>query len=134
MKSVFFKQVSRVLIVSTLGMCLPMSPVQAAMVSTGEAVSSAQARTAEQQREHVRAMLARQDVQAGLLKQGVDPAAVKSRVDALTDEEVSQVSGKLDQAPAGGDIIGALVTIFIVLLITDILGFTKVFSFTRPVR
>jgi hypothetical protein len=134
MKSVFFKQVSRVLIVSTLGMCLPMAPAQAAMVGTGEAVSSAQARTAEQQREHVRAMLARQDVQAGLLKQGVDPVAVKSRVDALTDNEVSQLSGKLDQAPAGGDIIGALVTIFIVLLITDILGFTKVFSFTRPVR
>lgn len=132
MKSVFFRQVSRILIVSTLGMCLPMLPAQARMVGTGEA--AAPARSTEQQREHIRAMLARQDVQAGLLKQGVDPAAVKSRVDALTDDEVSQVSGKLDQAPAGGDIIGALVTIFIVLLVTDILGFTKVFSFTRPVR
>lgn len=132
MKSVFFRQVSRILIVSTLGMCLPMSPAQAKMVSTGEA--TAPARTTEQQREHIRAMLARQDVQAGLLKQGVDPVAVKSRVDALTDDEVSQVSGKLDKVPAGGDIIGALVTIFIVLLVTDILGFTKVFSFTRPVR
>ena len=134
MKSVFFRQVSRILIVSTLGMCLPMSPAQAKMVSTGEVASPTQARTTEQQREHIRAMLARQDVQASLLKQGVDPAAVISRVDALTDDEVSQVSGKLDQVPAGGDIIGALVTIFIVLLVTDILGFTKVFSFTRPVR
>ena len=134
MKSVFFRQVSRILIVSTLGMCLPMSPAQAKMVSTGEVASPTQARTIEQQREHIRAMLARQDVQAGLLKQGVDPVAVKSRVDALTDDEVSQVSGKLDQVPAGGDIIGALVTIFIVLLVTDILGFTKVFSFTRPIR
>jgi hypothetical protein len=27
-----------------------------------------------------------------------------------------------------------LLTVFIVLLITDILGFTKVFPFTRPIR
>jgi hypothetical protein len=144
MKSVLFRQVSRILIVSTLGMCLPFSPAQAKMVSTGEvaapaqtradSIESAQTHTTEQQRDHIRAMLAREDVQSGLLKQGVDPAAVKSRVDALTDDEVRQVSGKLDQAPAGGDIIGVLLTIFIVLLVTDILGFTKVFSFTRPIR
>jgi hypothetical protein len=134
MKSVLFRQVSRILIISTLGMCLPFSPAQAKMVSTGEVAAPAQTRTTEQQRDHIRAMLAREDVQTGLLKQGVDPAAVKSRVDALTDDEVRQVSGKLDQAPAGGDIIGVLLTIFIVLLVTDILGFTKVFSFTRPIR
>ncbi|WP_367187996.1 PA2779 family protein, partial [Sulfuricurvum sp. RIFOXYD12_FULL_44_77] len=34
----------------------------------------------------------------------------------------------------GGSIIGAIVFIFIVLLITDILGLTKVFNFTRSVR
>jgi hypothetical protein len=134
MKSAFFRQVSRVLVVSMLGLSLPMSPAQAKMVSTDEVAAPAPARTPEQQREHIRAMLARQDVQAGLVKQGVDPAAVKSRVDSLTDDEVSQVSGKLDQVPAGGEILEILLTIFIVLLITDILGFTKVFHFTRSIR
>jgi hypothetical protein len=40
----------------------------------------------------------------------------------------------MDKAPAGGGIIGAIVLVFLVLLLTDILGFTKVFPFTRSVR
>jgi hypothetical protein len=44
----------------------------------------------------------------------------------------------MDQLPAGGDglgtIIGAAVLIFLVLLITDILGFTHVFSFVNHQR
>jgi hypothetical protein len=37
--------------------------------------------------------------------------------------------------PAGGSsVIGVLFAVFIILLITDILGLTKVFPFTRPVR
>ena len=34
----------------------------------------------------------------------------------------------------GGDLIGAVVLVFLILLLTDILGFTKIFPFTRPVR
>jgi hypothetical protein len=65
----------------------------------------------------------------------VGPADVKARVAALTDEEVAQLAGQLDRLPAGGEgIIGALLIVFLVLLITDLLGLTKVFSFTRPVR
>jgi hypothetical protein len=55
-------------------------------------------------------------------------------VDALTDEEVQKVAGKLDKMPAGGDVIGILFTIFVILLVTDILGFTKVFPFTRSIK
>jgi len=132
MKSVLFRQVCRILVVSTLGMSLPVSPVQAKMVDTGEVAAPVQ--SAQQQRERLRDLLARQDVQSGLVKQGVDPAAVKARVDALTDDEVRQVSGKLDKLPAGGDVLEVMLTIFIVLLVTDILGFTKVFTFTRPIR
>jgi hypothetical protein len=37
--------------------------------------------------------------------------------------------------PAGGtDLLGVLLFVFIVLLITDILGFTKVFPFTKPIQ
>jgi hypothetical protein len=62
---------------------------------------------------------------------------VKARVAALTDDEVAQLAAKIDSLPAGADgggLIGALVLIFIVLLITDILGLTKIFPFTRPIR
>src|SRR5204863_8976075 len=51
------------------------------------------------------------------------------------DEEVAQLAGQLDRLPAGGEgIIGALVIVFLVLLTADLLGLTKVFPFTRPVR
>jgi hypothetical protein len=44
------------------------------------------------------------------------------------------VAGKIDSLPAGGEFIGVLVFVFVLLLVTDILGFTKVYSFTRPVK
>jgi hypothetical protein len=41
----------------------------------------------------------------------------------------------MDQLPAGGDAVGVLIGaslfVFIVLLITDILGFTDVFPFVK---
>ena len=58
----------------------------------------------------------------------------RSRVKALDDQQVRDLAARIDQLPAGGDVLGIIVTIFIVLLITDILGFTKVFPFTRAIR
>ena len=61
-------------------------------------------------------------------------AAMLASDAALSDDEVAQLAARMDSLPAGGEIIGALVLIFIILLITDILGFTKVFPFTKPIR
>ena len=33
-----------------------------------------------------------------------------------------------------GAVVGALLLVFIILLITDILGFTHVFPFTKPIK
>ena len=60
-------------------------------------------------------------------------AQAMARVSALTDDEASQLAQQIDNAPAGG-FIGALLLVFFVLLVTDILGLTKVFPFTRSVR
>jgi hypothetical protein len=65
---------------------------------------------------------------------GIDPVQAKERVAVLTDEEASSMASQLDSAPAGSGIIGVIVLIFLVLLITDILGFTKVYPFTRSIR
>ena len=61
-------------------------------------------------------------------------ATLRERVNALTDAEAAQMAEQIDRAPAGGDVLGLLFTVFIILLVTDILGLTKVFPFTRPVR
>ncbi len=62
----------------------------------------------------------------------VDDAA--GRVAAMRDDEVIQALDQPVRAPAGGDAVGVLFSVFIVLLITDILGLTKVFPFTRSIN
>ena len=52
----------------------------------------------------------------------------------LDDQQVRELAARVDQLPAGAGVVGVLFTIFIVLLVTDILGFTKVFPFTRAIR
>lgn len=109
--------------------------VQAAMISTEQLAGSVVSVGGEQDRARIISTLSREDVQAALVARGIDPTQAKSRVAALTDEEASLMASQLDTAVAGGDgIIGAIVLVFLVLLLTDILGFTKIFPFTRSVR
>jgi len=118
--------ISSLLIVCVAGLGVPL-PASAGIVTTDQVASSTQ-------RERVRNFLDRQEVRAKLESLGVDPNAAKARVDALTDREANDLAARIDQLPAGGDILGLVFTVFIVLLITDILGLTKVFPFTRSVR
>jgi hypothetical protein len=118
----------RRLVASVLVICIALPlPTQAAMLATDNALSTGQ-------RERVNQTLERADVRARLAQLGVNAGDVKARVAALSDDEVAQIAGKMDALPAGGDLLGAVVLIFLVLLITDILGFTKVFPFTKPIR
>jgi hypothetical protein len=108
--------------------------VQAAMITTEQvAAASAFSAAGNDDRSRIVAALSREDVQAAMVARGIDPAQAQGRVAAMTDEEASVVASQLDTAPAGG-IIGVIVLIFLVLLLTDILGFTKVYPFTRSVR
>lgn len=127
------RRISLALIACLVTLMLPVAPVHAAMIGTDQVVTSTQT---TQDRERIRVFLQREDVHQLLRQQGVDASDALARVGSMTNDEVNLVAGKLDQLPAGGDwgIIGALVFVFIVLLITDILGLTKVFPFTRPVR
>ena len=80
----------------------------------------------------------REDVAKILEQMDVDPKMIEERVASMTDEEASKIAHKIDTLPAGssavGSLIGAVVFVFVLLVITDILGFTKVFDFTRSVR
>lgn len=129
MNNRILKPVAAVLLVS---MGLTSLPVQAVTISTEEAVQmSAPASTG---REALTDLLARADVQAELARLGVDPALAAERVAALSDAEVASLHQRMDDVAAGGSVVGAIVFIFVLLLVTDILGLTKVFPFTRSVR
>jgi hypothetical protein len=122
------KSVSHLLACSILALSLHLPMAHAGMIGTEAVVNAAQV---QQDRERLRSTFNRDDVRAQLIARGVDPAQVQARVDSLTDQEVQSLSGKIDQIPAGGDGLDLLVFIFIVLLITDILGFTNVFPFVK---
>ena len=124
------KWIAGVLIVSLAGLGLPL-PAQAAMVGTDAAVMAGD-------RARLGAIVDRAEVRAQLEAYGVRPAEAKARIAALSDEEAAQLAGQLESLPAGGDgagsLIGAIVFVFLVLLLTDILGLTKIFQFTRSIR
>lgn len=122
----FNRAVARLLILCTLGLGLPL-PASAGIVTTDQITAGAE-------RDRVRDFMAREDVRAQMESLGVDANSVRERVDAMTDEEVSKLAGRIDQMPAGAGIVGVLFAVFIILLVTDILGLTKVFPFTRSVR
>lgn len=118
----------RRLIATLLVVCMALPlPSHGAMLATDSALGASQ-------RGEITRLLDRADVQARLESYGVKADEVKARVAALTDAEVAELAAKIDSLPAGGNIIGALVLVFVILLITDILGLTKIFPFTRPIR
>ncbi|MBV8125059.1 MAG: PA2779 family protein [Paucibacter sp.] len=88
----------------------------------------------DNKRASIKAFLAREDVRQALMQQGVDADQALARVDAMSDDEAADMADRIAQAPAGGDVLGIVFTVFIILLVTDILGLTKVFPFTRSVR
>lgn len=126
----FKRLVSSLVIAGMMAAGFPLT-AQAGIVSTEEVVS---VQAAAANRDKVNGFLAREDVRQSLEAQGVDAAAAIERVKAMSDAEVAQLAGRVDQAPAGGNIIGVLFTVFVILLVTDILGLTKVFPFTRSIR
>ena len=88
-------------------------------------------------KEKVMQFAARDEVAKTFAELGVDPQMVGERLAALSDAELTQIASHIDTLPAGGDAVGSLISaavfVFVVLLITDLLGLTRVFSFTRPI-
>jgi hypothetical protein len=107
----------------------------AALVSTEAAV---EARPAQEARALLHSLLAREEVQARLQLHGIDPGEATARVDSLSDAETIEAAKRIDQLSAGGNavgiIVGAILLVFFVLLITDLLGLTDVFPFVKKHR
>ena len=110
----------------------PYQSAMAAMIETEAVVDSERAHNA---REYLKTFLAREDVKSTLVSQGIDPLEARNRIDSLTDIEARFVADQLDQMPAGGDFFTVLLIVvfmvFVILLVTDIYGYTDVFPFVK---
>ena len=115
-----------------LALTMPMGVANAALIGTDQAIDRA---AADAERVQVMAFLARDDVRRGFQSVGVDADEATGRVAAMSDSEIHQVALRMEQLPAGQGVaealIGAALLIFIVLLITDLMGVTDVFPFVK---
>lgn len=108
------------------------SMAQAEMITTQTVIEKY---SAYADRDFLLAEVRRKEIRDEIIALGIDPAEAEARLAALSDEEIASVISRIESEPAGagggGGIVGALLTVFIILLLTDLLCFTKVFRFTR---
>jgi hypothetical protein len=121
---------SPILIALMIYTVVPVIPAFAGIVTTDQLIDL-QAAAAD--RDKVSGFLAREDVRRQMQELGVDPQNVDQRVAALSDNEVRALAERIDQMPAGQGVVGVIilvaVVLFVVFVITDMIGVTDVFPF-----
>ena len=130
----FCRALAMPLALVVLFVSLPVNVAQSALVTTDQVLAASQA---EEDRARVLSFLAREDVRQQITSLGVDPDEAARRVQSLSDAEIAQIVDQMDQDPAGQGVVVFLVAtiliIFLILLITDLLGATDVFPFIDPI-
>jgi hypothetical protein len=125
----FRAAVSALVILGLLSFAL-VRPTQAALVGSDALLADPAPRAVTGRHGQVRAQLRER-----LLERGVGGGAIEARLAGLSDDEVARLAERLDELPAGGDALELLVLVFLVLLFTDILGLTDVYTFVKkPAR
>jgi hypothetical protein len=129
----FFRRLGKIIpVLSILALVsLHMAPLQAAMVDNSQLIADSQQQMTKQE---VLSQLDRQDVQDKLVAMGVDIDDAKQRIAQMSEQELAQLAQDFEQMPAGSGVIGALLVIFIVFVVTDMLGATDVFSFVHNIN
>lgn len=100
------------------------APAMAGMIGNQELAMQAEL---QMQRDEVRFFMAREDVRGMLLDYGIDTADVDNRINNLTESELLQIQNQLADLPAGGNALGLVVGILLILVLLDVLGLTNVF-------
>ena len=76
----------------------------------------------------IEALLVRDEVAQQLQTFGVDKASIDARLQGLTTAELVALEGRIDEQVAGGDAIGVIGVVFLVLLILELVGVTDIFK------
>ena len=123
------KYISVVLSVTLMSMSF--TSARAAMISNDVVINRVQHSNAQAE---LLQTINRSDVKQQLLNMGVNPENIESRINLMTHEEIAQLNQQIDELPAGGDVLGVILIIFIVFVITDVIGATDIFPFIKPVN
>lgn len=131
----------RRLLAATLAACIGIAglarPALAVELISAEQVAQAEAvpPAAGSARGRLLQALEREEAAKALAARGVSLAEARARVAALSDAEAEHLLAGLGHDPAGGsELIGTLALIAVLLVFSDILGFTHIFPFLKPAR
>jgi hypothetical protein len=102
----------------------PSAPLAAEVIGTQDAI---QAESRQARVDRVQELLGRDDVERAMVRLGVDPEDARLRVASLSDAELAELEGNLEQAPAGGEVLAFLGVLLIVLLVLDLTGVVRIF-------
>ena len=112
-------------------MSMSFTSAQAAMITNDIVINHVQHNSA---RTELLQTINRADIKEQLLNLGVKTEDIESRIKLMTHEEIAQLNQQIDEMPAGGDVLGVILIIFIVFVITDVIGATDIFPFIKPVN
>ncbi len=118
-------------VLSFLLLCASIGQAQAGIISNDQIIHQSQQTN---DRAALLQTIKRTDVQEQLLSMGVSTADIESRVNQMTHEEVAQLNQQINELPAGGGVLGLVVIVFIVFVVTDVIGATDIFPFVHPVK
>ena len=127
------KSLNRILtlVLSLLLLSAPVGQANAAIIDNSQVINQVQ-QTIE--KSELLQAINRVDVQQQLRSMGVTADDLENRINQMTAEEVAQLNQQINALPAGGDVLGIIVLIFIVFIITDVIGATDIFPFIHPVN
>lgn len=102
-----------------------LSVADAAMIGTQSAMDMAQR---SEYINDINTWLARDSVKKQLEQLGVDPADASARISSMTPEELRTLHERINNLPAGGEILAVIGIVFVVLIILELMGVTHVFT------
>lgn len=118
-----------------LFMIMISGPVQSGMAAMVETETMIESSRGQDARHRLNQLLVREDVRQALINQGIDPHEARARIDSLSDAEAVAAADNLDRLPAGSGALEVFLIIslivFLVLLATDIMGYTDIFPFVK---
>jgi hypothetical protein len=115
-------------IVSVGIMTLGFVPVaNAGVVTTAETIAASDR---DARIDDITSLLARADVAEQLVAYGVEPADVSSRLAALSDTEIAMLHENIETQIAGGDALGIIGAVFLILVILELVGVIDIFKAT----
>jgi hypothetical protein len=106
-------------------------PLQAAMIGTDALLQQQQLQL---DREQLQQLLERDEVQKQLVELGVNVEDAQARVAQMNDSEVQLLNQRLGELPAAGDVLNIAFLVFLVFVITDMMGASDIFPFIHPVK